>query len=56
MIVGEEKEVMYSEYCKKCLYFELDETEDPCNECLTYPVNENSIVPINFKEKEVKVQ
>lgn len=42
------KEVLYSEYCFKCKNANLDETEDPCNECLTTFYNFESSKPINF--------
>lgn len=44
------KFVWFSEYCVKCEYKDSSEFEDPCNECLTEPVNLNSHKPINFKE------
>ena len=44
------KEVMYKDYCPKCIYAELEEVEDPCNECLNQGYNENSHKPIKFKE------
>ena len=46
------KEVNYYAYCDKCEYFEVDEGDDPCNECLTYFMNIDSHVPVNFKEKK----
>ena len=44
------KEVMYKDYCPKCIYADLEEVEDPCNECLNQGYNENSHKPIKFKE------
>lgn len=29
------KEVDFKTYCPKCKYKKLEETKDPCNECLT---------------------
>ena len=46
------KEVFFSEYCLKCKYGDLKETEEPCDECLSQGWNENSHKPINFKEDE----
>lgn len=43
------KIVSYFDYCKDCKYQNKPESEDPCNECLTSPVNESSRKPINFK-------
>ena len=36
-------------YCKQCKNHPVNETEDPCNECLTTPVNIESHKPINFE-------
>lgn len=47
-----DKEVYFGEYCPKCEHFTQPDYEDPCNECLTEPMNQNSHKPINFKEKE----
>lgn len=46
------KFVEYEKYCPKCKYFSLDDSDDPCNECLTVPVNEFSHKPINFEEQK----
>lgn len=46
------KEVYFDKYCGKCIHKDIPETEDPCNECLTQPSNENSHKPINFKEEK----
>lgn len=45
------KIVRFEEYCKKCKYEKLKDEEDPCNECLTSPVNLYSHKPVNFEEK-----
>lgn len=42
----------YENYCKKCEHWEVPDHEDPCNECLDYPVNHTgSRKPVNWKEK-----
>lgn len=46
------KEVYFNEYCPKCEYEKSPDSEDPCNECLTYPSQPYSHKPMNFKEKE----
>lgn len=46
------KEVYFSDYCSKCKHERVLETEDPCNECLTYPSNEDSHKPVNFVKAE----
>jgi hypothetical protein len=47
-----DKEVYFHEWCKKCKYGPLQEHDDPCEECITHPSNENSHRPVNFKEAE----
>lgn len=48
----EEKIVDYYTWCQKCKHQNLDETKEPCNECLSYPTNLNSTKPIKFTSKE----
>lgn len=48
----ENKEVYFGEYCKKCEHFKVEDSEEPCNECLENPFNLYSHKPVNFKEKE----
>ena len=45
-----EKEVRFDIYCNRCKYKDLPENEDPCWDCLTETVNENSKKPVYFKE------
>lgn len=49
---NEEKFVNFRLYCPKCKHYELNGEDEPCNECLTYPVNTNSHKPVKYKEKE----
>lgn len=44
------KEVFFIQYCHKCKHKDVPETEDPCNECLTEPVNEYSHKPVRFED------
>ena len=44
----------FDQYCSKCKHFESPETDDPCNECLTYGGNIDSHKPVNFEENEEK--
>lgn len=44
--------VNYSLYCKTCKHLELDGTEEPCDECLSMPVNTYTEKPVNYEEKE----
>lgn len=46
------KEVYFDQYCKTCQYKDVDESEDPCDECLNEPVNSYSHKPVNYEEKE----
>ena len=46
------KEVRFDQYCQKCKYYNKNEDEEPCDECLNNPVNSYSHKPINFEEKE----
>lgn len=47
-----QKEVYFDQWCPKCKHQAVDETKDPCNECLDYSWNEDSHKPVNFEEKE----
>lgn len=44
--------VDFYQYCPQCVHADKNETEDPCEECLFYPVNTDSAKPVNFKEKK----
>lgn len=46
------KIVLFNYYCSKCKYEQVDETEDPCNECLTNPTNWDSRTPVKFEKKD----
>lgn len=35
--MNEEKEVYFDQYCKSCKHHGLEESKDPCNDCLTEP-------------------
>lgn len=45
------KHVEFFEHCRKCVHSKKEETEEPCNECLTHTVNLYSHRPVNFEEK-----
>lgn len=45
-------EVYFDKYCKKCKSSNVDETKDPCHECLSTPANLYSHKPINFIERD----
>ena len=44
-------EVYFHKYCKTCVNKDVNEAEDPCDECLANPVNSCSHKPVNWKEK-----
>lgn len=48
------KEVYFNEYCPKCKHKKVANTDEPCNECLDYPLNWNTHKPVKYEEKEVK--
>lgn len=45
------KEVRFDQYCKSCEFKDLEETKDPCNDCLNEPCNINSHKPVYWKER-----
>lgn len=47
----EDKEVYFEEYCKKCIHKDLEESEEPCDECLVIQTNLYSHKPICYREK-----
>ena len=53
-MIGDEKEVYFHEYCKKCENKNVSESdpEGPCWDCLESPTAVDSHKPINFKEAE----
>lgn len=44
------KEVYFWDYCHKCVNASTYEGDDPCNDCLNSPANEDSHMPLYFKE------
>ena len=40
----------FAKYCPLCIHRDLEETKDPCNECLAEATNEYSEKPVKFKE------
>ena len=49
--MNEEKEVYFDQYCKTCKHHGLEESKDPCNDCLAEPSNTNSHKPMNYESK-----
>lgn len=52
MDVNEYKIVEFDKYCKTCKFRNVKGTADPCDDCLSYPVNLNSRKPVRWKSKE----
>ena len=48
------KECLFNVWCPKCEYYERPDVDDPCDECLEYPSQENSTKPVMFKEATKK--
>lgn len=44
------KIVNYALYCKDCKHFDLSAAEDPCDKCLSRPVNTYSEKPMYFED------
>lgn len=52
MKIGTEREILFGDYCSKCVFKDLSESEDPCWDCLQHPVREFSKTPVRFKENK----
>lgn len=46
------KEVWFDLYCHNCKHKDVNDHEDPCNECLCNTYNIQSHKPVNWKEKD----
>lgn len=46
------KLVDFDRFCPNCKYENIENTEDPCDECLGSPALQYSHKPINFKKKD----
>lgn len=44
------KHIVHFEHCNTCKYMKRKEIDDPCDECLNNPINEDTRYPINYKE------
>lgn len=44
--------VEFDKYCKTCIFRGNNDKkgEEPCNECLDNPINQNSRKPVKYKE------
>lgn len=46
------KHVNFDAWCPTCKHYSTEETEEPCNECLTNPAREYSHKPEKWEEKK----
>ena len=46
-----DREVRFDIWCPKCKNKDTKEEDDPCRECLTYPMNQQSEKPVKWEEK-----
>ena len=51
-MASNKREANFNKYCPLCKYEELDESDDICNECLTFSYNIDSRKPVLFEEKD----
>lgn len=45
------KEVYFDKYCKTCKHKKLKETDAPCDECVSEPINLQTHRPVRYEEK-----
>jgi hypothetical protein len=48
------KEVYFHQYCKTCQHQQVKEKEEPCDECMSEPINLNTHRPVKYEAKETK--
>lgn len=51
-----DKIVTFYYWCPKCKHKDKSGDEEPCNECLAYPVNQDSRKPVKFDGKDEVVK
>ena len=44
--------VDHEKYCKTCKHKDTYECDEPCNDCLDYPMNVNSEKPLRYEADE----
>lgn len=52
ILMGRLRIVEFDKYCSRCEHRDTLETHEPCNECLSYPVNEDTHKPLNYVESK----
>ena len=45
------KEVYFHEYCKTCKHKDVPEKDEPCDECMSEPVNMSTHRPVNYEKR-----
>ena len=50
------KEVMYGKYCPTCQFKDVDEANEPCEECLEQFFRDGSEKPVKYVAKVAKSQ
>ena len=48
---NKEKIVNFEKYCRTCKHSKKREYEDPCDDCLDYPVNDEGRRPVRWEAK-----
>lgn len=48
------KIISFDKYCRACKYYDKDENENPCEQCLDEPVRLYSEKPFYYSKKEEK--
>jgi hypothetical protein len=48
------KEVYFHRYCKTCQHEKVEDTDEPCDECMSEPINLNTHRPVKYEAKETK--
>ena len=46
------KLVRYEKYCKLCKNILVDDSEEPCNECMDNPYADTGPIPMHFEKRE----
>ena len=46
------KEVYFDRYCRSCKHKEINESAEPCHDCLNEPVNVYSHKPVMYEKSE----
>lgn len=50
------KEVYFHEYCEICKHRDVKNTEEPCDTCLSEPINWNTHRPVKYDKQTKKEQ